>query len=298
MLYLLLWTCVAFATQDDVRLPLDPPSRWLPEDPGITALPALGGVGSMGVYPVGGPVHVWHGRGEFEAALIGFSRDTALTGGFSSETVADARNSIDFRLVRLFYEATLGVRQRLGPGVAHVGFRHRCSHGVDDAVPDRILIRSGPTLGWRGLWDVSRWTLQAGGDLEWTLIGQNPDTTFQPRGLLDGVGSAQVRLSDSLSWTTAAGLGGLLVGRDAEWWWGPSAPLGRTRVVALPTVATGPVVHGRGGDARLLLHAQRLADSGVGETAAPQVLVAIRLELSPGQVSRSPGADPPLETSR
>ncbi len=293
MLALLLCAWMALATQDDVRLPLDTPSRWLPGAEGVTPLPTLGGQGSLAVYPVGGPVHVWHGRAELEVGLVGFGPKVAWTGGLSTETVADDRNSIDFRLVRLFYDAHQEVRVGLGPGVAHIGYRHRCSHGADDAVPDRILIRSGPAVGWLGEWRLDRWTLRAGGDLEWTLLGQNPDTTFQPRGLLDGVGAAELHVSGSLGWTLASGLGALLVGQDASWWWGPTAPLGPTRLVALPSIATGPVVHGSGGDVRALVHLQRLADSGVGPVTDPVTLLSIRVEFAPSSQPVSSGGTSP-----
>ncbi|MFT4627360.1 MAG: hypothetical protein ACI8PZ_006044 [Myxococcota bacterium] len=285
--FLLTW--VALATQDDVRLPLDPPARWLPVEEGVTPLPTLLPQASLAVYPVGGPVHVWHGRVEVEVGQVGFGPRAAWTGGLSMETVADDRNSIDFRLVRLFYDAHQEARFALGPGVAHVGYRHRCSHGADDAVEDRILIRSGPAMGWVGEWTSGRWIGRAGGDLEWTLLGQNPDREFQPRGLVDTVGAIEVDLGRQVGWVTSAGLGWMLVGSGAPWWWGPTAPVGPAHWVALPAAATGPTITGRGGTLRALVHLQRLADSGVGAKAQPTTLLSVRVELAPARQPESVG---------
>ena len=116
---------LALGSQDELRLPLAAPDRWLADEEGITPIPIVLPAATLGVYPIGGPIHVWHGGTAVEVGLVSFGPDAAWTGGLSAETVADDQNTIDFRLVRLYYDVHQEGRFRVGPGVMSVGSRRQ-----------------------------------------------------------------------------------------------------------------------------------------------------------------------------
>ena len=143
------WTPSASANQDDVPVVLDAPDALFLDEAGTTWLAQSKSSADIAVYPDGSRYHTWHGRLAGDISIVQIGRDALVRMGLAMQTVADHRNEISFRLVRLYYEATQLVEHRWGPGVLHYGVRHRCNHGADAAVAGPVLIRSGPELGYR-----------------------------------------------------------------------------------------------------------------------------------------------------
>lgn len=268
----------ARAHQDDVPVVLAPAYALFADVvEGPAWLTGAHGTAGLAAYPAGDRYHRWHGRLSGDVAILRFAPDALWRMGLSMQTVADDRNDISFRLVRLYYDATALVEHRWGPGVLQYGYRHRCTHGADAAVEGRVLIRSGPEFGYQADVELGDVVVTGRGFVHTTLIGQNDDDGFKPRML--GAGTVQARWRFGwASWLLSAGAGAALVGTSPDWtyvlweeWRGP------WRVIPLPAAATGGVFHGRALDFRVLVHYQRILDSGFGATGAPTSLAALDL---------------------
>ncbi len=276
----------AAAYQDDVPLRFSAPDALFDGRGGVRGLVGATATLDLSRYILGGDYHVWHGRAAGDIALMGFGPDVHWRMGLSVQTVADHRNSIDFRLVRLYYEAPLAVDWRVGPGVATLMFRHRCGHGADSAVQDRILIRTNLELGYRAAWTLGGVDVQAESTFGVTVIGQNTDRAFQPRLLGTLTAGLVWRVGSRLSLTAGAGLG--LAAHSAgnsppppndEGVYSLSDPWGDLAVVWLPVAAAGMAYRGEAATLRFQLHFQRLNDTGLGTTRNDAWLLAPRLSF-------------------
>lgn len=287
-LYAALWVIratVAEATQDDVRLPLLSPEAaldtWSEEQNGVRALDQARGDTTVGIYLDSPDDQRWHGRVGADFSLLrGVLWSVRM--GLSAETVMDTGNGIDFRLIRLYYEVPIQVDVRLGPGVLSGGFRHRCSHGVDGAVADRILIRSGVDLGYLARFALGPVSLSTLGEAHITMIGQNTDRDFQPRGLFTVAAQLEWPFVEGvLALIGGAGLGVAWIGQggeiDAEGVYGVSDAPARSMAEWLPAATFGVRFWGRGASVDLLIHYQRILDSGLTEQARPSSLTSVRL---------------------
>ncbi|MDD9966736.1 MAG: hypothetical protein OXR73_10945 [Myxococcales bacterium] len=230
-------------------------------------------------YPVG-EYHSWHGRITVDLSVAKLGERGLYRMGLAMHTVADHRNDIYFRLTRLYYDATQLVEYRLGRGVVYAGLRHRCSHGIDDAVEGRILIRSGPELGHHHEVPLGPLRLAVRSFVHGNMIAQNPDTTFRPRLLL--ASTAQVRFrTGSLELLASAGLGGALVSgteaASAGETFGFGSPWRNLKLVPLPAAALGMHAHGRVAAFTTVVHLQRLLDNGFGDRADSETLMAVEL---------------------
>lgn len=279
---LLLQPSTAQATQDDIRLSLSPVDRLLAGNPakGVHPLSATIAEVSLGIYPVGGEYHRWHGQLWADVGMLALGPHLLFRFGLSVQTVADYQNSIKFRLVRLYYDAAPGFDIRLGPGVLSVGYRHRCSHGADVAVPGRILIRSGLDVAYRLQKELG--PLQFRGELvvQATAAGQNQDTLFQPRALVYTTGGLTWAIVGRLGLVASAGIGVAVAGTGDDTTFGLASPLGEAQAVPLPAAAVGLQFEGRGATARVLLHYQRLLDSGNTAVSNSPDLLAVRIEFA------------------
>ncbi len=265
----------ASASQDDVQVPIGAPDALFGEVEGW--LTETDGQADVGIYPVrGDEYHRWHGRVRGDMAIAQPTRDSLVRLGLSVQTVADDRNEIAFRLVRLYYDAFTGYERRLGPGVGYAGYRHRCSHGADSAVDGRVLIRSGPELGYRFERAMGAWLLRAHAFAMGSVISQNDDLDALPRALFGGAGELRLRAGWA-SWVLGVGFGAAIVSRWEDWTVTIADAWRGLKVEPLPTAAAGVVMHGERADFRILAHYQRILDSGVGATSRPQGLVAVQL---------------------
>jgi len=281
MLSSLLAPGLAAATQDDIRLALDPEDRLLLGNPehGVRPMSAMLGEASVAIYPLGGDYHRWHGQLWADVGLLALGPAVVWRIGLSMQTVADFGNSIHFRLVRLYYDANTGLQIRAGPGVLSVGYRHHCSHGADQAVAGRILIRSGLDLDYALSKDLGPVELRAKGAVQVTAVGQNPDSSFQPRAVLYATAGIRWPLIGRLALLGSAGIGMALVGEGSESTFGLGTEPGEVRAEPLPSAALG-IEFGRPGPAgRLLLHYQRLLDTGATDLAQQAHLLAVRIEF-------------------
>jgi len=263
------------ANQDDVPVPLAPAAGLFSEERGF--LTATDGQMDIAVYPFqGSGHHRWHGRVRGDVAIAQPSHDSLVRLGLSAQTIADDRNEIAFRLTRVFYDAFTGYEHRLGRGVAYAGYRHRCTHGADTAVVGRVLIRSGPELGYRLEHGFGAWTLSAYAFGHASLIAQNDDERSMPRALLATAGELRVRAGWA-SFLLSAGFGGAFVSRADDWTATIGEPWRNVRFMPLPAAALGAVLHGERADFRILAHYQRILDTGVGERSDPMHLASLQL---------------------
>ncbi len=281
------WMLSAAWAGQDVPLSAEPVIQMLATEEGTPrGLPATSSEVSLGVYPVDtGAPHVWHGALRHDVGLARFGRG-AWTGGLAVETVADDDNDISFRLVRLFYDAHLGAAYRWSESsVGWLSWRHQCSHGTDD-VAGRILIRSGPELGVRREGGgATRWS--AMGVVQGTVIGQNRDDAWQPRGQVAGSGTIEVPVRGSWSFVAGTGLGLMAVGTGSGELWTAGSTWGDVRVVPLPRLEAGFRTAGPTGWAKFGLAYERIEDSGIGDAADPAHLALLRIDL--GAFSSRPG---------
>jgi hypothetical protein len=272
----------AQATQDEFLLPHPLASHFFhPKKGGIRPLSRALGSLRIGVLPLS-ETYRWQGRVEGAVALFTASDHSALVASLSAETLADHRNEISFRLVRVFYDFMLQGRWKLGPGTLHAGYRHRCSHGADSAVPGRILIRSGLEVGYQGDWNWKQLTLSLKTTLHVTMIGQNTDTQWQPRMLWTLGGQIRWAFSQRWSLVAAVGAGTFWVGSAANTndTWTVGSPIGEGRAVPFPVTALGVGFRGEQVRLRLLIHYQQVLDTGMGNRASPTDLLATQLNFS------------------
>jgi hypothetical protein len=265
----------ARASQDDVPVPLAPAAALFSEARGF--LTAANGQMDIAVYPFeGSGYHRWHGRVRGDIAIAQPTDDSLVRLGLSVQTIADDRNEIAFRLTRVFYDAFTGYEHRFGAAVAYAGYRHRCSHGADTAIDGRVLIRSGPELGYRLEHRFGAWSLSAHAFGHASLIAQNDDARSMPRALLATAGELRVR-EGWASFLVSAGFGAGLLTRAEDWTATIGEPWRDVRVAPLPAAALGAVLHGERADFRILAHYQRILDTGIGERTDPMHLASLQL---------------------
>ena len=204
-----------------------------------------------------------------DVALLTSGDELVWHASLAAETVADDENEIDFRLVRLFYEFRIAVDYRLGPGVFWVALNHRCGHGTDGALPGRILIRSSIESGYRVAlrWDLFEAAFMAYG--HGIILGQNTDLQSQIRGLFAGAAQFTVNLPVDFSVVGAAGLGVALVGAGPEDIYLISDQAPGLGGELLPTAALGVAYQGIGASLGVMLHYQRIADTGLTDSTQP-----------------------------
>jgi hypothetical protein len=265
----------AFANQDDVPVPLVPAEALLRHTPGW--LTGSAGEADLAIYPWQGVGHErWHGRVRVDVAIVQPTADSLVRLGLSIQTIADDRNDIDFRLVRVHYDAFAGYEQRMQVGVAYAGYRHRCSHGADSAVAGRILIRSGPEIGYRLQRSVAGVQLGASIFAHLSAIAQNEDVHHMPRALLAAAGELRWPLHWA-SFVVSAGFGTALIGRSDGWTATVADRWQKLSLLPLPSAAFGVVLRGERTDFHILAHYQRIMDTGLGQTADPQHLLSLQL---------------------
>ena len=265
----------ARANQDDVPVPLAPAAALFSDARGF--LTATDGQMDIAVYPFqGSGHHRWHGRVRGDVAIAQPTDDSLVRLGLAAQTIADDRNEIAFRLTRVFYDAFTGYEHRLGTAVAYAGYRHRCTHGADAAVEGRVLIRSGPELGYRLESSFGAWTLAGYAFGHASLIAQNDDARSMPRALLATAGELRVR-DGWASFLLSAGFGAAFVTRADDWTATMTEPWRDVRVMPLPAAALGAVLHGERADFRIHAHYQRILDTGIGERSDPMHLMSLQL---------------------
>jgi hypothetical protein len=280
----LLMSLPAQATQDDVPLLLAPVDALFSGNPDTGVKPLSAGITRIQLarYVYGGEdrLFVWDAALQADIALLAAQDFLIWRMGLSMQTVADDRNDIHFRLSRLFYDATSLVEMRAGVGIFRLGYRHRCSHGADTGEGERILIRSGFEVGYLLQHQMGPTLWLGSGLVQWTVIGQNPDSLFQTRGQLVASSGVQVDLVGGLKFVSSAGLGAMLVGQGEEYFFGGlTTPIGPAHAEWLPAAAVGLAYHDEGPTGRVMIEAKRTLDTGLTETTLPANFVAFRVEI-------------------
>ncbi|MEE2780089.1 MAG: hypothetical protein VYE15_06180 [Myxococcota bacterium] len=278
LLSLLLLCPSAHGLQDDVLVPMDRSLELFEGSPESGMKPLTAAVGRVDVatYPLWDGYHAWHGMVASDLALVAFGPNVIWRTGLWAQTVADQRNNISFRLVRLFYEFHSGADIRLGSGVLRAQLVHRCSHGSDDAETGRILIRNGLDLGYR--WQ-ERWgdlLLEIDTRAHITLLGQNRDLTSHPRALVSTAAQVSYDLAGPLSLVAGAGLGLAVMAEGESSEYTIAEPARDIFFQWLPAATAGVRFTGQGLSLALMLHGQRIVDSGVGLNSDPTTIYALR----------------------
>ena len=269
----------AQAIQDDVYLPLDKPRRLFegnPEPGEVRPLSAHMTHLDLAIYPVGMGYQRWHGIVGGDIVLFAFGKDIIWRAGLSAQTLADHRNEISFRLTRLYYEVRMGADFLLGPGILRARWVHRCSHGADDALPGRILIRSGPNLGYRLIqeWGRLRWDLDS--HIHVTMAARNLDLSMHWRGNWTARSQLTWKLSKRFETFGAVGLAMMLISHGEEDIYLANEPIRRVRFEPLPSASVGLRYTGSKVNFGLSVNAQRTLDTGIFYEATTTDLLAIR----------------------
>jgi hypothetical protein len=171
----------AYPWQDDLDINLRHPGELFPRKDGVHFFDAALAEVRIGRYIYGSKNHVWRGGVLGDVAFI---RTSTLLWHMSlvQETLIDDQNDIYFRLVEAYYQALIGVKWRLGPGAFHLGFRHRCAHGLDNAVLNRITIKSGPLASYAWAFSLHPFEFIGESGINAYVFGQNGDLENQPKG--------------------------------------------------------------------------------------------------------------------
>ena len=178
----------------------------------------------------------------------------------------------------MYYEGVLGLAGSPGarPGILTAQLIHRCSHGTDDAVDGRILIRTGLDVAyrWQRQWEALTLDVQGRGHL--TMLGQNTDLESHPRGLVSVAVEIDRTLSGPWSLVGGAGIGLAVMARGDHWEYDLTETARDVRAELLPAGTFG--VRYRRGPVGLgvVLHAQRILDDGVGDRANPVSRYSLR----------------------
>lgn len=280
LLTLLLSGGVVHAAQSDVPLPLEEShGLFIGGASGVRGLTAVRGHLAFGVYPKVAGAHAYDAALRSRTVLLDFAGEAVWTLGLSAQTVVDQGNDIDFRLTRLFYDARTGVDFEWGSGVARVHWVHRCSHGVDDALEGRILIRNGLDLGYRWRLDGLFGTLELDGLAHLTVVGQNDDLANQNRGFLSARTQWSHEAGPGAQLLVGAGVGAMVVAQGESWEYDVTHSASSPRVEWLPALTIGGRLTGPGSTMELLFSSQRIADDGVTLTTRPRSLHAVRLRF-------------------
>lgn len=196
------WAAVGW--QNDVDLTFRRTNFFSP-DGQLTFLPSAQAELRLGRYLVGDKNHGWFGGAEGDVVLLSFSRTLAWRWHLNMETLADDNNDIYFRLVQVYYQTRTGISWLLGPGVWTMAYQHRCSHGADQALSGRILIRSGINTSYHWPLRYKSLSIDLRASVDAYIIGQNADLDNQARGgsQLNG----QVMWPIRGSWFMLIGLG-------------------------------------------------------------------------------------------
>jgi hypothetical protein len=182
LLYFLMSILPLFGWQDDVTVNLRNPFSHFSRTSGFGFLQKATTEVRLGRYLSGSENHIWRGAVEGDVALIQFSDRVLWQFGLNMETLADDLNDINFRLVQVYYQALTGVKIKLGSGLLHIGIRHRCNHGTDQATTSRVVIRLGLTGTYQWIIPVGSLQFDILPGVNVYLVGQNRDHSSQALG--------------------------------------------------------------------------------------------------------------------
>ena len=208
------------AWQDDIDLNLRHPFVQRAQKDGVSLFSKPIAEVRLGRYLLASNHHAWRGGVMGNVSLLA-TPQVLWHMGLAQETLADGQNDIHFRLTEAYYQALTGVKWILGPGMAHVGFRHRCSHGLDNAVHNRITIRSGITASYHGYWVFKNSMIIFEPGMNWYVFGQNSDHESQPRGNVFLAALADWVLSEPFHGIVALGMQGELMIAGSKTLYGP-----------------------------------------------------------------------------
>ncbi|MEE2780090.1 MAG: hypothetical protein VYE15_06185 [Myxococcota bacterium] len=274
----LTWSQPAHGIQDDVYVPLRSPFDLFRNNPeeGVKPMAEATSHVDLAIYPLGMGYQRWHGLTGGDIALMAVGPNLLWRAGFSVMTLADHRNEISFRLTRLYYEVRIGADMKVWKGVLRARWVHRCSHGADDAISGRILIRSGPNVGYHHVEQWGRLRLDIDSHIHTTIAARNYDESMHWRGNWTGRSQVTWQLSDHLELLGAAGLVVMLVSQGESDIYVFTEPIRRLRVEPLPAGMMGIRYTGSTVPVAVTLHAHRVLDTGITLTAKTTDLFAIR----------------------
>lgn len=229
----------------------------------------------VGRYLVAGDNFRWRGGAEGDIAFIKWDRYLWHM-GLNVETLADAQNEINFRLVQIYYQVQTGLKIRFDNGVLNVGYNHRCSHGTDKAAESRITIRSGPTLNYQWLWQGPKVQIQLLSGLNIIAVGQN-SALLQTRGGAFLTWQALWPLSHAIYGFLAVGSNLELVGRGESAVYSTFDPLKDIFVQPLMGSRLGLRIKGSKVSNDIDVRFSEYLDSGIG---APEIARNLSLNLN------------------
>ena len=209
--------------------------------------------------------HQLHGKLTSSIGFFKFNELLLIRSGLTMQTVADGNNEINFRLIRLYYDFYTTLEKKIDEkNLIYFAYRHKCSHGADSALVDRILIRSGPELGFKNQIKFNNNDLWNEVFIHFTLIGQNQDRNYQAK-LLLAIQQKYIfnyKSNWSLFFAGGSGFSGWTKGKN-EIFYG-FKKLNKTHLNILPTVATGFIKTNAKSKFEMGIYYQVNQDHGIG----------------------------------
>jgi len=126
-------------------------------------------------------------------------------------------------------------------------------------------------------WDALEVALTT--EAQGTLLGQNTDLDSQVRGLFSVAGQVSYALPADFRIVAGAGLGVALVGQSASDIYLVSDEARGLRGEPLPAAVVGVAYDGSGASMGVMLHYQRIVDTGLTETSQPASLLSVRIRF-------------------
>jgi hypothetical protein len=200
--------------QDDINLIF--PFIYKP-DTNLTFLPHAQGQLRLGRYLFGDKNHGWRGGAEGDVVLLSFNKNLLWHWALNMETLADDANDIFFRLVQVYYQSKTGLSWHINNNnILNFSWQHRCSHGADNSVASRILIRSGLDTTYDLFYKLKNIDFNLRSQANIYIIGQNRDLKNQAHASLFVSSEIRLKLKKSFAVLFGAGVGAELFAESAS----------------------------------------------------------------------------------
>lgn len=289
-----------FAIQEDVNPVLRRPDFLFAgnSENKINFLSAKAFKGGFGAYLMGDKNHSWQYKSAGDFAVLSISKDMLWHVGFMIEGLADSGKDQKggFRMRQSGYDIFTALEFRLRmTDVFYVGYHHRCRHGSDhttdqeiylpglvESFDSRILMRSGPELGYNAAFQVGDFKFINNNIMNTYLWGQNIDISFQPRLALSSTVQVEYSHFHKITPFMSAGIGTSWVTASNDtstkhyYLW---SPILESRWRFSPAAALGFMVPGSVGDLRVFASYTSKLDTGFSKKTNAAHFVIFSVEF-------------------
>src|SRR5688572_19945836 len=196
------------ANQDDVKVILRSPAFLFDgnEDGKIGFMTDYSTRANFGTFVYSDEYHAWKFGIGLDGAIFAIGKNVLWRAGANFDALADMQNkNFLFRLGQTHYEVFSAFEFRLDESVVYLGYRHRCRHGADTTY-SRIVMKSGPEIGFNGLFHLGPVQIISSSGLLAYIVGQNEDLAHQPRINLSSTVQAEYQPWEKVSIFASVGL--------------------------------------------------------------------------------------------